>query len=77
MNIESPCDHEWEFVDDSFDNEYGTEQVHYFRCSKCDATKDMEPGDYHFDYDDYLAGFDTGEDFGCVHWETEVFTGNI
>ena len=43
-------DHEWEFVNDSFDHEYGTEQVHYWRCANCDATKDMEPGDYDDNY---------------------------
>lgn len=40
------CDHDWELQDDSFDHEYGTELVHYWRCIKCEATKDMEPGDY-------------------------------
>jgi hypothetical protein len=44
------CDHNWEFCDDSFDHEYGTEQVHYFLCSECGETRDVEPGD--FDYDD-------------------------
>ena len=39
-------DHDWEFQDDSFDHEYGTEQVFYYRCTRCDATRNMEPGDY-------------------------------
>ncbi len=43
-------DHEWKFVDDSFDHEYGTEQVHYWCCERCDATRDVESGDY--DYND-------------------------
>lgn len=38
-------DHEWEFVDDSFDHEYGTEQVHYWRCKYCDKTREMEAED--------------------------------
>lgn len=48
-------DHDWEFVDDSFDHEYGTEQVHYFACSRCEMTRNVEPGE--FDY------FDTFEDY--------------
>lgn len=36
------CDHEWKFVDDSFDHEFGRERIHYMRCEKCDATKDCE-----------------------------------
>lgn len=37
------CDHEWEHVDDSFDHEFGTEQVHSYVCEKCGATKPYEP----------------------------------
>lgn len=40
-------DHDWEFQDDSFDHEFGTERVHYFLCQKCQATRGMEAGDYH------------------------------
>ena len=43
------CDHEWEFQDDSFSHEYGTEQVHYWRCELCEATRNVEPGDFEFD----------------------------
>jgi len=38
-----PCDHEWEFVDASFDHQFGTEHVWYDECSKCGATRDHEP----------------------------------
>lgn len=48
--FEGEIDHEWEFVDDSFDHEFGTERVHYWRCSRCDATREMEAGDYDDDY---------------------------
>jgi hypothetical protein len=41
------CDHDWKFVDDSFDHEFGCQQVHSFRCEKCDATKDAEPADHY------------------------------
>lgn len=30
-----PCDHEWKNIDDSFDHEFGTEQIFYSRCTKC------------------------------------------
>ena len=43
-------DHEWEFCDESFDHEYGTERVHYFVCQNCEETRDMEPGDYDEEY---------------------------
>jgi len=36
------CDHKWEFVDESFDHEFGCERIHYMRCEKCDATKECE-----------------------------------
>ena len=39
-------DHDWEFVDDSFDHEFGTERIHYWSCTKCWATKDVEAEDY-------------------------------
>ena len=42
-------DHDWQFVDESFDHAYGTERVHFWRCERCDATRGMEAGDY----DDY------------------------
>lgn len=42
-------DHEWEFQDDSFDHEFGTERVHYWLCVHCGETKNMEPGDYDCD----------------------------
>lgn len=41
------CEHEWEFVDDSFDHEFGCERIHYWRCEKCEATKSTVSADYH------------------------------
>ena len=32
------CDHEWEFIDDSFDHEWGCEQAHSWECQKCGET---------------------------------------
>lgn len=39
---------EWEFCDDSFDHEFGTERVHYEQCRICNATRalDSDDGDY-------------------------------
>ena len=39
LSVMPRCDHDWEEVDDSFDHEFGTEQIHFHRCSKCDATR--------------------------------------
>lgn len=38
-------DHDWKFVDDSFDHEFGTEFVHYFKCRHCEAHRDADEGD--------------------------------
>lgn len=48
-----PCDHDWDFHDDSFDHEFGTERVHYFVCEKCGADRAAEAGDYDWE-DNYL-----------------------
>lgn len=40
---EEECDHEWEFVDASFDHEFGTETIHYWRCELCDETTNEDP----------------------------------
>lgn len=51
MEVSDPkryIDHDWKFQDDSFDHEFGTEQAHYWACSRCGATRDMEAGDYDY-----------------------------
>ena len=52
--MKHPCEtepgeleHDWEFVDDSFDHEHGTEIIHYWRCAFCSKERDMESADYH------------------------------
>lgn len=46
MNTETEeCDHDWQFRDDSFDHEFGCEQIHSWECSKCGETKPLQPGD--------------------------------
>lgn len=44
---EGVCDHNWEYVDDSFSHEFGLERVEYYQCSKCETTKD-----YHYESGD-------------------------
>lgn len=38
-----PCDHEWEFLDESFSHAFGTEKIHSLECQKCGATKPAKP----------------------------------
>lgn len=42
------CEHEWEYRDDSFDHEFGTERIPpYEKCLLCDAERPFEdPRDY-------------------------------
>lgn len=44
------CDHEWEFIDLSFDHEFGCEQVYVERCTKCDEERDFEPRCFEDDF---------------------------
>lgn len=44
--VDPECDHDWHFVDQSFDHAFGTEKVHTFECSKCGMTRAANPGDY-------------------------------
>lgn len=37
--------HDWKFRDDSFDHEFGTEQVHCWECEHCGAVRPMEDRD--------------------------------
>lgn len=45
--------HDFEFRDDSFDHEFGTERIHCWACQRCGETRPMEAGDYD-NFDDYL-----------------------
>lgn len=42
-------EHEWKVQDDSFDHEFGTEQIHYWLCIKCGMTKAVTYEDYQDD----------------------------
>lgn len=42
-SLQKECDHEWKHEDDSFDHEFGTEQLHSSVCEKCGARKPYEP----------------------------------
>ena len=37
------CDHEWEFIDESFSHEFGTEVLHSWECQKCGETVNKCP----------------------------------
>jgi len=43
LNKKEKCEHELEFVDDSFDHEFGTEKITYMQCTICGATRDEDP----------------------------------
>lgn len=67
MNICKNCKH-WKRYDFSEKHTYmGTCSSIKF-VYKEDPSKDSLE---YWDYEDYSAGFATGEDFGCIHWETK------
>ena len=37
-SVAETCDHEWEFIDYSFDHEWGCEQAYSWECQKCGET---------------------------------------
>ena len=39
------CNHEWEFQDDSFDHEFGTEVIRYYVCANCGETASLDDFD--------------------------------
>ena len=39
------CEHEWEFMDDSFSHEFGTKVIHYYQCKLCGDTCDVDEDD--------------------------------
>lgn len=45
-DIRDNCDHDWEFKDDSFDHEFGTEKIHYEQCSVCNLTQECTAADF-------------------------------
>lgn len=49
MPEDEECDHDWQFRDDSFDHEFGTEKVHSWECSKCGISKPLSHGDHFVD----------------------------
>jgi hypothetical protein len=41
--LKADCDHAWEVVDDSYDHEFGTENIVFERCIHCDEEREHEP----------------------------------
>jgi hypothetical protein len=37
------CDHDWKHRDESFDHEFGTEQIFFDECEKCGLRRETEP----------------------------------
>lgn len=37
------CDHDWLHIDESFDHEFGTEQIHIWECQKCGKRTSKNP----------------------------------
>jgi hypothetical protein len=70
LNRCGSCKH-WERYADKFDVEY--HGSHAGRCTSdkfvySDDPKPLKDGLRYWDYEDYSAGFDTGDEFGCIHW---------
>lgn len=42
---DSEGEHEWEYQDDTFDHDLGTEVVQYMKCCHCEATRPLDAGD--------------------------------
>lgn len=50
---QEPCDHDWQLCDDSFDHEFGTEQIPpYYECQKCGERKPTNFADFDFEKED-------------------------
>ncbi len=68
MNLCKTCKH-WARTTEALDISY-----HGGHAGKCGSDKfvwSAKPptnGLAYWDYDDYAAGFMTGENFGCIHW---------
>lgn len=45
------CDHDWEYQDDSFSHEFGTEFIFYWKCKHCDLTRDVNASDDFYEDD--------------------------
>jgi hypothetical protein len=67
------CKH-WKRYSEAFKIEY-----HGIHAGMCGSEKFIEAdsgtkvpvdGLRYWDYEGYSAGFETGENFGCVHWES-------
>jgi len=46
---QEPCDHEWEFIDESFDHEFGTEVIYTWECQKCGLRTNRNPQPHLYD----------------------------
>lgn len=73
MNICKSCTF-WERYGDAGDIEYHGAHAGMCKCDRfvdANDTSEKVPKDglRYWDYEGYSAGFETGEDFGCIHWK--------
>ena len=64
------CKHWWRYTD-GFDVKYHGDRTGVCISDKfryCAAPPTPRDGLRYWDHEGFSAGFDTGEDFGCVHW---------
>jgi hypothetical protein len=47
------CDHEWALQDESFDHEFGCQQVFFLRCEHCGLEAPADLSDLDDNYDHY------------------------
>lgn len=45
------CDHDWGWIDESFDHEFGTEQAGHYECVNCGEIRDGQYEPEYFDDD--------------------------
>ena len=66
------CKHWTRFSPDDFDSEYYGPYAGLCKSDKFvyagETTITLHDGLLYWDGEDYSAGFNTGENFGCVHW---------
>ena len=39
---DSPCDHDYDWIDESYDHEYGTENCGYWECKICSYIDEVD-----------------------------------
>jgi hypothetical protein len=66
MNTCKDCKHWERNKDEKYAGRCDSEKFVYSDGNDC-----QKDGLQYWDYEGYSAGFETGEDFGCIHWEAK------